>query len=116
MVHEALGGCASRWETVWIDRKADDFKPLWVVDFPLLEWDEETKRFYAKHHPFTSPLDEISLALHRSRRGARQRLRPGDQRHGDRGRLDPHSSAGASAEDVQVLGITDEEARNSSVS
>ncbi|HRP85634.1 MAG TPA: aspartate--tRNA ligase [Saprospiraceae bacterium] len=32
-----------------------DFKPLWVVDFPLLEWDEETQRFYAMHHPFTSP-------------------------------------------------------------
>jgi aspartyl-tRNA synthetase len=43
-------------------RKADDFKPLWVVDFPLLEWDEETKRFYAKHHPFTSPYpDDIPL-------------------------------------------------------
>ena len=33
-----------------------DFKPLWVVDFPLLEWDDETQRFYAKHHPFTSPV------------------------------------------------------------
>ncbi len=35
-----------------------DFRPLWVLDFPLLEWDEETKRFYAKHHPFTSPKTE----------------------------------------------------------
>ena len=35
-----------------------DFKPLWVVDFPLLEWDEDTRRFYAKHHPFTSPKPE----------------------------------------------------------
>jgi aspartyl-tRNA synthetase len=43
-------------------RKPDDFKPLWVVDFPLLEWDGETKRFYAKHHPFTSPYpDDIPL-------------------------------------------------------
>ncbi len=31
------------------------FKPLWVINFPLLEWNEESKRFYAKHHPFTSP-------------------------------------------------------------
>ena len=36
-------------------RNKDVFKPLWVVDFPLLEWDEETQRFYAMHHPFTSP-------------------------------------------------------------
>ncbi len=35
--------------------KAGDFKPLWVVDFPLLEWDEEAGRFHAMHHPFTSP-------------------------------------------------------------
>ena len=39
-------------------RKPDEFKPLWVIDFPLLEWDDETQRFYAKHHPFTSPKPE----------------------------------------------------------
>jgi len=38
--------------------KTGDFKPLWVTDFPLLEWDGETNRFYAKHHPFTSPKPE----------------------------------------------------------
>ena len=38
--------------------KAGDFKPLWVVDFPLLEWDEESERFHAMHHPFTSPKKE----------------------------------------------------------
>ncbi|WP_372920270.1 aspartate--tRNA ligase, partial [Salegentibacter sp.] len=39
-------------------RKADEFAPLWVVDFPLLEWDEETNRYHAMHHPFTSPKKE----------------------------------------------------------
>lgn len=34
------------------------YKPLWVVDFPLLEWDPETKKYYAMHHPFTSPKPE----------------------------------------------------------
>jgi len=36
-------------------RKADEFAPLWVIDFPLLEWDEESQSYHAMHHPFTSP-------------------------------------------------------------
>jgi aspartyl-tRNA synthetase len=39
-------------------RKRDVFVPLWVVDFPLVEWDEEEKRFFAMHHPFTSPVPQ----------------------------------------------------------
>jgi aspartyl-tRNA synthetase len=38
--------------------KEGDFKPLWVVDFPLLEWDEDSNRFHAMHHPFTAPKKE----------------------------------------------------------
>ncbi len=38
--------------------KPNEYAPLWIIDFPLLEWDEETNRFYAKHHPFTSPNKE----------------------------------------------------------
>ena len=39
-------------------RDKNVFKPLWVIDFPMFEWDEETQRFYAMHHPFTRPKDE----------------------------------------------------------
>ena len=43
-------------------RTKDVFAPLWVIDFPLFEWDEDTQRYYATHHPFTSPnLDDLPL-------------------------------------------------------
>lgn len=50
-------------------RKPDEFAPLWVLDFPLLEWDEDTQRYHAMHHPFTSPKPE-DIALLESDPGA----------------------------------------------
>ncbi len=50
-------------------RDPNVFSPLWVVDFPLLEWDEDAQRFFAKHHPFTSPKPE-DLDLLESNPGA----------------------------------------------
>ncbi len=44
-------------------RDRSKFAPLWVVDFPLLEWDDESGRFFAMHHPFTSPMKEDEALL-----------------------------------------------------
>ena len=58
IVFDALGNlrchCAKKLGLL----RPDDYKFLWVTEFPLLEWSEEDNRFYAKHHPFTSPMDE----------------------------------------------------------
>lgn len=93
-------------------RKKDVFSPLWVVDFPLLEWDEETSRFYAMHHPFTSPNPEDLKLMEtdpgKVRANAYDLVINGVEIGGGSVRI--HS------EDVQklmfkVLGFTDEEAK-----
>ena len=55
---EALGTLRLEMGTRLGLRNPELFMPLWVIDFPLLEWNEPGKRFYAKHHPFTSPHPE----------------------------------------------------------
>ena len=57
-VRKALGVLRLEMATRLGLRNPDVFAPLWVVDFPLFEWDEETQRYYAMHHPFTSPKAE----------------------------------------------------------
>lgn len=54
----ALGGLRLEMGSQLNLRNKNIFKPLWVVDFPLLEWDEENRRFHAMHHPFTAPKPE----------------------------------------------------------
>ncbi len=53
----------------------NEFKPLWVLDFPLLEWDEDTSRFHAMHHPFTSPKKEDVSKLDARDRATLETLR-----------------------------------------
>ena len=47
--------CAWKWRSDRHSEKPGEFKLLWVVDFPLFEYDEEGNRWVARHHPFTSP-------------------------------------------------------------
>lgn len=62
---------ASRMDLI----QAGDFKPLWVVDFPLLEWDEDSARFHAMHHPFTSPKEEDIARMSNTDRSVLKSLR-----------------------------------------
>ena len=58
VVFDALGNLRNHIADKFNLRKDDEYDILWVTDFPLFEYDEEEKRFVAKHHPFTSPRDE----------------------------------------------------------
>jgi aspartyl-tRNA synthetase len=94
-------------------RNREKFVPLWIVDFPLLEWDEETKRFYAMHHPFTSPLpQDIPLLASdpgRTRANAYDLVINGVEIGGGSVRI---HDASVQKQLFSVLGFTDEEAVN----
>ncbi|HPE55959.1 MAG TPA: aspartate--tRNA ligase [Bacteroidales bacterium] len=89
------------------------FKPLWVVDFPLLEWDEETNRFYAMHHPFTSPKPEdvplLENAPGKVRANAYDLVINGVEIGG--GSIRIHNK-GLQKKMFEILGFSDEEAQN----
>ncbi len=95
--------------------KKDDFKPLWVLDFPLLEWEEESQRFHAMHHPFTSPkkadipkmLDGDHETMKRLRADAYDLVINGAEIGG--GSIRIHDRA-LQSKNFQLLGFTPEEA------
>jgi aspartyl-tRNA synthetase len=98
VVNDALGALRIKLghEKGYVTGEA--WRPLWVVDFPMFEYDEDDKRWTACHHPFTSPKDEhIGAAHHRPGQVPGQGLRPGPERLGNRRRLGaypPRRSAG----------------------
>ncbi|MGI8893378.1 MAG: aspartate--tRNA ligase [Bacteroidia bacterium] len=93
--------------------KPNDYKPLWVLDFPLLEWDEEKKRFSAMHHPFTSPKPEDLTLLEENpakvRANAYDLVINGVELGG--GSIRIHDKQ-LQKQMFQILGFTDEEAQN----
>ncbi len=74
VVNDALGALRLK---VGQDLKLVDagWRPLWVVDFPMFEWDADEKRWVAMHHPFTSPRNDDPAAL-RGRSGTPRSPRP----------------------------------------
>lgn len=93
-------------------RKPHEFAPLWVTDFPLLEWDEETGRYHAMHHPFTSPKPE-DLPLLQSEPGkvranAYDLVLNGNEIGGGSVRIHDKSTQ---QKMFQLLGFTDEQAK-----
>ena len=94
-------------------RKPDEFAPLWVVDFPLLEWDEESQRYHAMHHPFTSPKPEdihlIGTEPGKIRANAYDMVLNGNEIGG--GSIRIHDKE-LQARMFELLGFTQEEAEN----
>ncbi len=94
-------------------RNPEEFAPLWVVDFPLLEFDEENKRYHAMHHPFTSPKPEDIALLETDpgsvRANAYDMVLNGNEIGG--GSIRIHDKATQQLM-FKYLGFTEEEARN----
>ncbi len=94
-------------------RDPGTFMPLWIVDFPLLEWDDETQRYYAMHHPFTSPITEDLYMLEsdpgKVRANAYDLVINGVEIGGGSIRI---HDAEIQKRMFSVLGFTDEEARS----
>jgi aspartyl-tRNA synthetase len=94
-------------------RNPNEFAPLWVVDFPLLEFDEESGRYHAMHHPFTSPKPEDMDLLETNpkavRANAYDMVLNGNEIGG--GSIRIHDKA-TQALMFKYLGFTEEEARN----
>jgi aspartyl-tRNA synthetase len=93
-------------------RDPNAFAPLWVLDFPLLEWDEETQRYHAMHHPFTSPkkedFDLIDTDPGKVRANAYDLAMNGVELGGGSIRIHDKKLQGRMFE---LLGFTDEEAK-----
>jgi len=93
-------------------RKSDEFAPLWVVDFPLLEFDEESGRYHAMHHPFTSPKPEDMHLLEtdpgKVRANAYDMVLNGNEIGGGSIRIHDKETQALM---FKYLGFTDEEAR-----
>ena len=93
-------------------RHPNVFKPLWVLDFPLVEWDEETQRYYAMHHPFTAPkaedVDKLDSDLASVRANAYDMVINGVEIGGGSIRI---HNRDMQAKMFEVLGFSDEEAK-----
>jgi aspartyl-tRNA synthetase len=95
-------------------RDKNVFAPLWVIDFPLLEWDEDSQRWYAMHHPFTSPkTEDIPLVeagkLGEVRANAYDMVMNGVELGGGSIRIYQRPMQ---EKMLSILGFSDEEARN----
>ncbi|PID69708.1 MAG: aspartate--tRNA ligase [Flavobacteriales bacterium] len=93
-------------------RKKDEFAALWITDFPLLEWDEETKRYHAMHHPFTAPkpedIDLLDTAPEKVRANAYDLVLNGNEIGGGSIRIFDKS---LQSKMFDLLGFTKEEAQ-----